>query len=62
MKVYCDRMECKNCKDGICENIFYTGEKAIKLHENCFGVLVCTDFVEEEMNFRENDGIWEVTE
>ena len=47
MRVYCDRMDCKNCKGGICENRFETGEEAITLHENCFGVLICTDFVEE---------------
>lgn len=47
MRVYCDRMDCKNCKGGICKNRFETGEEAIKLHENCFGELMCTDFVEE---------------
>ena len=47
MRVYCDRVECKNCKDGICKNRFPTGEEAIKLHENWMGEFICTDFVEE---------------
>lgn len=47
MRVYCDRVECKNCKNGICENRFATGEEAIKLHENWMGEFICTDFVEE---------------
>ena len=48
MRVYCDRVECKNCKNGICKNKFPTGEEAIKLHENCMGQFICTDFEEDE--------------
>ena len=48
MRVYCDRVECKNCKDGICKNKFPTGEEAIKLHENWMGQFICTDFEEDD--------------
>lgn len=48
MRVYCDRVECKNCKGGLCVNRFPTGEEAIKLHENWTGAFICTDFEEEE--------------
>ena len=48
MTVYCDVVECKHCKDGECENRFATGEEAIKLHMNCYGELICTDYVEIE--------------
>lgn len=49
MTVYCDVMDCKKNDRGKCKNRFQTGEEAIKLHENCFGVLICTDCeIEEE--------------
>lgn len=48
MTVYCDVVECKNCDNGKCRNEFPVGEKAIKLHMNWMGVLICTDFEESE--------------
>ena len=47
MRVYCDVLECINCKEGECTNRFDTGEEAISLHENIFGRLICTDYKAE---------------
>lgn len=47
VRVYCDVLECINCKEGKCTNKFDTGEEAISLHENWMGEFICTDFVEE---------------
>ena len=48
MKVYCDVVECKNCKKDICEHRYKTGEAAIKLHMNWTGRLICTNIEEDE--------------
>ena len=47
MRVYCDVLECINCKEGKCENKFETGEEAISLREDIFGKLICTDYKAE---------------
>ena len=43
-----DHVECEKCDNGKCKNEFPTGERAIKLHMNWMGVLLCTDFKESE--------------
>lgn len=48
MKVYCDVVECKNCKNGMCEHRNKTGEAAIKLHMSWTGRFICTNIEEDE--------------
>ena len=48
MIVYCDATECKNNKDGECNNRFRTGVQAISLREDLFGRLDCSDREEYE--------------
>lgn len=55
MRVYCDDTDCRNNNNGKCENRFPTGEEAIMLHFNDYGVLICTDY-EEKDNSEEDDG------
>ncbi len=44
MIVYCDIRECANNMNGKCNNLTETGEKAVSLHENVFGELICVDY------------------
>lgn len=43
MTVYCNVEECRNNKDGKCENIFPSGEKAVKMMESFYGRFYCDD-------------------
>ena len=43
MIVYCDVTDCKNNKDGECNNRFQTGVEAVSLREDMFGQIFCAD-------------------
>lgn len=44
MIVYCDAEECKNNKEGKCENKFPIGTEAISIETNWMGLPICSDY------------------
>lgn len=48
MIVYCDLMECKQNKDGKCNNRWPIGTEAISIKESYIGQPICSDFEEDE--------------
>ena len=49
MTVYCEDIECKHNKDGVCENRFDTGQEAIILVGTIGGQVICSDQADEEL-------------